>query len=82
MFRYSPESANTSSGVFIRRSSASQPDRPAIMSAPQSAALAMQAVDTAVFIPPYSPAPKSRETTTEQPILQPNAKAMKISVTS
>ena len=43
---------------------------------------AMQAVDTAVFIFPYSLAPKSWETTTEQPMLQPKAKARKISVTS
>ena len=76
------EAAKASSGVRMSRSRPPQPRMPPSIKAPQRRALAMQAGDTAVFIFPYSLAPKSWDTTTEQPMLHPKAKARKISVTS
>ena len=81
-FRFRLESAKASAGVWISSSSASQNSIPTAMMAAHSTALAMQAVETAVLTFPYSLAPKNWETMTEQPMLQPKAKAMKISVTS
>lgn len=71
-----------SSGVLIRESSAPQHRMPAAISAAHSAAAAISVVVTAVFICLYSLAPNSWETITEQPMLQPKAKAMKIRVIS
>ena len=82
MSRYSLESAKTSCGVLMPRSSASQPRMPPAISAAHSTALAMQAVDTAVFILLNFLAPKNWDTITLQPMLQPKAKAMKIRVIS
>ena len=82
MSRYSCESAKTSAGVLMRCSSAPQPRIPPAISATHSTALAMQAVETAVFILLYFLAPKYCDTMTLQPMLQPKAKAIKISVIS
>ena len=56
--------------------------RPIAIRTAQVAALKIIVVDTAVFISRYSLAPNSCATMTEQPMLQPKAKAMKISVIS
>ena len=56
--------------------------RPIAISTAQVAALKIIVVDTAVFISQYSLAPNSCATMTEQPMLQPKAKAIKISVIS
>ena len=55
---------------------------PITISAPHSAAQPMKAVETAVLRSRYLRAPKSWDRMTEQPMLLPNAKAMKISVIS
>ena len=82
MSRYSAESANTSSGVLISVSRPSQPRMPTSISSRHTRLLDSAAVDTAVFTSPYSLAPKSWDTSTEHPMLQPKAKAMKIRVIS
>ena len=82
MSRYSLESVKASAGVRISLSSASQDSIPAAIVTAHRTALEMQAVETAVFTFPYSFAPNSCETMTEQPILHPKANAMKINVTS
>ena len=66
----------------MSRSRPSQPSVPASISTAQTTALEMNVVYTAVFISPSFFAPKSWETMTEQPMLQPKANAMKISVIS
>ena len=82
MSRYRAESANTSRGVLIIFRRLSQPRMPTSISIRHTRPLDSMAVDTAVFMLPYSFAPKSWDTSTEQPILQPNAKARKIRVIS
>ena len=80
--QFMSESAKTMSGVLIRRSNAPAPNIPISINRTQSPALKMQAVYTEVLTFLNSFAPKNLETTTEQPILQPKAKAMKINVIS
>ena len=70
------------SGVLIRRSSPPQKIAPNSIKTPHSTPPAISDVYTLVFISPYFFAPKKLDTTTEQPILQPNANAMKINVIS
>ena len=48
----------------------------------QQIVVAISVVDTALLRPILSFAPKRRDTSTEEPMLQPKAKAMKISVIS
>ena len=55
---------------------------PTSISSRQTTPLDSAAVDTAVFTSPYSRAPNNWDTSTEQPMLQPKAKAMKINVIS
>ena len=82
MSRYSLESSNTSIGVRINVRRVLHPAMPNPISSRHKRALNMLAVETAVFIFAYSPEPNSWDTMTEQPILQPKAKAIKIKVTS
>ena len=55
---------------------------PMIISKTESTKAAMNVVDIAVFISLFLPAPKYWETMTDEPIFEPNAKAMNISVIS
>ena len=71
-----------SAGVLMRASKASQPASPAAISRATSTAQPIKEVVTAVFMSRYCRAPKKRDTTTEQPMLHPKAKAMKIRVIS
>ena len=82
MFRYSTQSAKMSSGVWMARSSVGVSRKPSSMSTPQRTRVERKVVLTAVFIRSQDLAPKSRDTTTEQPMLHPKAKARKTSVTS
>ena len=82
MSRYSFESAITVSGVFISRSRSVQNIIPADIRTAHSTPPEISVVYTAVFSSLYCFAPNSCETMTEQPMLQPNANAMKISVIS
>lgn len=75
-------SARSSSGVLISFRSGVESVSPITMSMAQTAALAIQVVNTAVFKSVFFFAPNSLDTITEQPMLHPNAKAMKISVIS
>ena len=67
---------------MIRRSRPSQKIMPAAIRRMQVTQLAISEVSTAVFISPYFFAPKSCAVRTDAPMLQPKAKAMKISVIS
>ena len=82
MSRYRAESARISSGVLMSSSRASQPASPTSISRATRAAQPIREVVTAVFISRYCLAPKNRDTITEQPMLHPKAKAMKIRVIS
>lgn len=70
------------SGVLMSLRSGVEHVRPITISITQSTALAIQVVKTAVFKSVYFFAPKSLDTMTEQPMLQPKANAMNISVIS
>ena len=82
MRRYSAESAITSAGVLISSSIFSSSSSPATISTAHSTPLAINVVETAVFMSFMRFAPKNCATTTDPPILQPNANAMNISVIS
>ena len=70
------------SGVWMSVRSGVQSPRPMAISTAHVAALSTIVVETAVFISRYSFAPNSCATMTEHPMLQPKAKAMKMSVIS
>ena len=72
----------TSSGVWMSSSNPAPQLNPAIISTPQTTALESRAVWTAVFMSAICLAPNSWDTMTEQPMLQPKAKARKIRVIS
>ena len=82
MSRYSLESGRISSGVLIIRSRFVQKRVPTPISTRHTTPLAISVVYTAVFRSAIRLAPKSWETMTEQPMLQPKAKAIKIRVIS
>ena len=82
MSRYRAESARISAGVLMSSSRASHPKRPTSIRTATSTAHPIREVVTAVFMSRYCLAPKKRDTMTEQPMLHPKAKAMKIRVIS
>lgn len=82
ILRYRSESSITSSGVFISLRRLRPKSRPHAISIIQSTPLEIIVVYTVVLTSLYRLAPKKLDTITEQPMLHPNAKAMKIKVIS